>query len=132
MPCRGKPWGAMRPPTAWCATVVPCEDGHAHERSLVGRVLETVHVGNFWMQDRHVCPGALLGALDRRGAGCIIRQPEGLPCAGGTTRRSVGCSETGQGAEQRVQGRDAQGDAPLLRRSRVTLAQATRDGDRVR
>jgi IS4 transposase len=43
----------------------------------------------------------------------------------------VGRIETGQVAEQRVQVWDAQGQAHLLRRIRVKLDQATRDGDRV-
>jgi hypothetical protein len=43
----------------------------------------------------------------------------------------VGRIETGQVAEQRVQVRDAQGGAPLCRRLRVQLDQATRAGDRV-
>jgi hypothetical protein len=45
--------------------------------------------------------------------------------------RAVGRIETGHGAEQRVQVRDAQGGTHLFRRIRVKLDQATRDGDRV-
>lgn len=110
---------------------LPCADGHAQERSLRGQVLETVHANDLWMQDRHCCPCALLCAIDRRGAGCITRQPEGLPLEVVTTLRPVGRIETGQVAEQRVQVRDAQGETHLFRRSRVKLDQATRDGDRV-
>jgi hypothetical protein len=109
----------------------PCEDGHAQERSLLGRVLETVHADDLWIQDRNFCTCAFLCAIDRRGAGFITRQPEGLPFEVVTTLRSVGRIETGQVAEQRVQVRDAQGDAHLWRRIQVQLDQATRDGDRV-
>jgi hypothetical protein len=57
----------------------PCEEGHAQERSMLGLVLETVRVGDLWMQDRHCCPCAFLCEIDKRGAGFITRQHEGLP-----------------------------------------------------
>jgi hypothetical protein len=110
--------------------VFPCDDGHAQERSRLGLVLAPVHAEDRWMQDRHCCPCALLCEIDRRGAGFITRQHEGLPFAMVHVLRSVGRIETGHVAERRVQVRDAQGDAPLLRRIGVKLDQATRDGDR--
>jgi hypothetical protein len=111
--------------------VLPCEDGHAQARSRLGLVLETVHADDLWIQDRHFCPGAFLCEIDRRGAGFITRQHEGLPCERVHGLRAVGRSETGHVAEPRVQVRDAQGGPHLCRRIRVKLAQATRDGDRV-
>ena len=111
--------------------VFPCEDGHAQERSLFGAVLETVHAGDLWIQDRNFCTCAFLCEIDRRSAGFITRQHEGLPFEVVTTLRSVGRIETGHVAEQRVQVRDAQGSPHLFRRLRVKLDQATRDGDRV-
>src|SRR5256885_15179974 len=60
-------------------TVFPGEDGHAQERSRLGLVRETVHVNDRWIQDRHCCPCAGLCEMDRRGAGVLPRQHEGLP-----------------------------------------------------
>jgi hypothetical protein len=111
--------------------VFPCEDGHAQERSLLGLVLETVHAGDLWIQDRNFCTCALLGEIDRRGACFITRQHASLPFEPVNVLRSVGRIETGHVAEQRVQVRDAQGGTHLFRRIRVKLDQATRDGDRV-
>ena len=111
--------------------VFPCEDGHAQERSMLGLVLATVQADDLWMQDRNFCPCAFLCEIDRRGAGFITRQHEGLPFERVNVLRAVGRIETGHVAEQRVQVRDAQGDAHLFRRIRVKLDQATRDGDRV-
>jgi hypothetical protein len=71
-----------------------------------------------------------LGGLQTRGAAFITRQHEGLPCEVVTSWQTGGRIETGQGAEQRVAVRDAQGQPQLFRRIRVHLAQATRDGDR--
>ncbi len=109
-------------PTAGLVSdVFPCEDGHAPERSLLGQVLETVQAHDLWIQDRNVCIGAFLCAIDTRDAGFITRQHAGLPLEVVTMLRPVGCIETGQVAEQRVQGWDAQGQAHLLRRIRGKL-----------
>ena len=127
----GKSLVVYEPAHGLVRDVFPCEDGHAQERSLFGLVLETVQAGDLWIQDRNFCTCALRCEIDKRGAGFITRQHEGLPFEVATTLRPVGRIETGQVAEQRVQGRDAQGIAPLFRRLQVKLAQATRDGDRV-
>lgn len=127
----GKSLVVYEPAYGLVCDVFPCEDGHAQERSLFGLVLETVQAGDLWMQDRNFCTCAWLCEIDKRGAGFITRQHEGLPFEVVTTLRPVGRIETGQVAEQRVQVRDAQGVAHLFRRIRVKLDQATRDGDRV-
>ena len=111
--------------------VLPCEDGHAQERSLFGALRETIQPGERWIADRNFCTGALLCDIDRRGACFIIRQHAGLPLEMVHVLRAVGRIETGHVAEQRVQVRDAQGGTHLLRRIRVKLDQPTRDGDRV-
>ena len=78
-------------------------------------VLETVQVNDLWMQDRNFCTCAFLCEIDRRGAGLITRQHEGLPFETVNVRRSVSRIETGHVAEQRVQVRDAQGGTHLFR-----------------
>ena len=127
----GKSLVVYEPAHGLVSDVFPCEDGHAQERSLLGQVLETVQAHDLWIQDRNFCTCAFLCEIDRRGAGFITRQHEGLPFEVVTTLRAVGRIETGQVAEQRVQVRNAQGGAHLFRRIRVKLDQATRDGDRV-
>ena len=111
--------------------VCPCEDGHAQERSLFGAVREPVPAHDLWSQDRHCCPCAFLCEVDRRGAGFITRQHEGLRFEPVQVLRSVGRIETGPVAEPRVQVWDAQGGVHLCRRIQVKRDQATRDGDRV-
>ena len=120
----GKSLVVYEPAQGLVSDVFPCEDGHAQERSLLGLVLETVQTNDLWMQDRNFCPCAFLCEMDRRGAGFITRQHEGLPFEVVNTLRSVGRIETGHVAEQRVQVWDAQGDVHLFRRIRVKL-----DGD---
>jgi hypothetical protein len=108
----------------------PGEEGQAQERSWCGAVLETVQADELWRQERHCCPWAFRCESDRRGAGFITRPPAGRPWEIVKVRRSVGRIATGHVAEPRVQVWAAQGDVHLLRRIRVTRAQATRDGDR--
>src|SRR5437867_6761940 len=127
----GKSLVVYEPAQGLVTDVFPCEDGHAQERSLFGAVLETVQADDLWIQDRNFCTCAFLCEIDRRGAGFITRQHEGLPFEPVNILRSVGRIETGHVAEQRVQVWDAQGSAHLFRRIRVKLDQATRDGDRV-
>jgi hypothetical protein len=127
----GKSLVVYEPTAGLVSEVFPCEDGHAQERSMLGQVLETVQAQDLWIQDRNFCPCAFLCTIDNRDAGFITRQHEGLPFEAVTTLRPVGRIETGQVAEQRVQVRDAQGQAHLFRRIQVKLDQATRDGDHV-
>ena len=127
----GKSLVVYEPMVGLVSDVFPCEDGHAQERSMLGQVLETVQAHDLWIQDRNFCTCAFLCTIDNRDAGFITRQHEGLPFEVVTTLRPVGRIETGQVAEQRVCVRDAQGLPHDFRRIRVTLDQATRDGDRV-
>ena len=110
---------------------LPCAEGPAQERAWCGAVLATVQANDRWSQDRHCCPWACLCESDRRGAGFLTRQQEGVRFEPVHGRRSVGRSETEHVAEPRVQVGEAQGGVPLWRRLQVKWAQATRDGDRV-
>jgi DDE family transposase len=130
-PLPGKSLVVYEPAHGLVSDVFPCEDGHAQERSLLGQVLETVQANDLWIQDRNFCTCAFLCEIDRRSAGFITRQHEGLHFETVNVLRSVGRIETGHVAEQRVQVWDAQGGAHLFRRIRVQLDQPTRDGDRV-
>jgi IS4 transposase len=127
----GKSLVVYEPASGLVSEVFPCEDGHAQERSMLGAVLETVQVGDLWLQDRNFCTRAFLCAIDTRGACFITRQHEGLPYEILSALRSVGRIETGHVAEQRVCVRDEQGVAHVFRRLRVKLDQPTRDGDRL-
>src|SRR5216683_732488 len=108
--------------------VLPCENGHAQERSLFGAVLATVEAGDLWIEDRNFCTRAFLCEIDKRGAFCVTREHQGLPFEIVTPLRSYGRTPTGQVAQQRVCVVDAHGHKPIFRRLRITLNEATRDG----
>ena len=127
----GKSLVVYEPTQGLVREVLLCEDGHAQERSLFGEVLQTVHAGDLWIADRNFCTREFLCSIDTRGAFFIIRQHEGLPYELVSFLHSPGRVETGHVAEQRVRVWDAQGDAHVLRRIRVKLDQATRDGSKL-
>src|SRR5918997_1068849 len=76
--------------------VVPCEDGHAQERSLLEPLLALVQPQDLWIEDRNFCTTGFVFGVARRAAFFVVRQHAGnLPwqCVG--KRRSCGRIETG-------------------------------------
>lgn len=124
----GKSLVVYEPAQGLVRDVFPCEDGHAQERSLFASVLKTVQAGDLWIADRNFCTRDFLCDLDRRGAGFIIREHQGLPFEILSALRPLGRVETGTIAEQRVRVVDGQGVAHTFRRVRIKLDQATREG----
>lgn len=127
----GKSLVVYEPAPGVVTDVIPCEDGHAQERSLFGAVLQSVQAHDLWIADRNFCTREFLCDIDRRGACFITRQHEGLPYEIVSPLRPAGRVETGHIAEQRVRVMDAQGKAHVFRRVRIKLYEATRDGDRL-
>ena len=109
--------------------MVPCEDGHAQERSLFKSVFRTAQAGDLWIADRNFCTREFLTTLDDQGTFFVIREHQGLPfeivSPLGTERRLA----TGSVAEQRIRLIDAQGQCHPCRRLRLKLKEATRDGE---
>lgn len=123
----------MRPVACGLVTdVVPCEDGHAQERSLCKALLRTAHAGDRWIADRHFCPREFLAALESHGAFCVIREHQGLPCELVSPLGMEHRLATGHVAEQRVRLVDANSHVHRCRRLRLTRKEATRDGETLR
>jgi hypothetical protein len=109
--------------------VLPCEDGHAQERSLLPDLLETVVPKDLWIADRNFCTvGFLFGIASRRGK-FIIRQHGNLPFTLKGRRKRVGETETGIVYEQAMEVVDNAGNIQVFRRITVVLNEPTRDGD---
>ena len=110
--------------------VVPCEDGHAQERSLLGQVLETVAAGDLWVGDRNFCTTGFLFGIAGRGGSFVIRQHSStLHCALVGRREARGRVATGAVYEQALRATDPEGGSLLLRRVTLVLDEPTRDGD---
>lgn len=109
--------------------VFPCEDGHAQERSLLSNVLASVEPGDVWICDRNFCVISFLFGIMLK-AHFIIREHANLPWQSAGTMRFVGEIETGKVYEQPIIITDEAGNAKKIRRIRVRLNKATRDGDK--
>lgn len=109
--------------------VLPCEDGHAQERSLLPELLETVESKDLWIADRNFCTVGFLFGIASRRSKFIIRQHGNLPYFLKGRQKRVGETETGIVYEQAMQVSDAEGKTRTFRRITVVLHKPTRDGD---
>jgi IS4 transposase len=110
--------------------VVPCEDGHAQERSLLDTILPLVQPQDAWVADRNFCTtDFLFGIAERHGVFVIRQHAQTLHWQLKGKRRFCGRSETGMVYEQTVELTDEQGNILTARRVTVELDTPTRDGD---
>lgn len=110
--------------------VVPCEDGHAQERALLGEILPLVQPKDVWVADRNFCTtDFLFGIVVRKGFFVIRQHAQTLHWQLRGKRRYCGRSATGKVYEQAVQLEDGQGNFLTVRRVTVELDEPTRDGD---
>jgi hypothetical protein len=118
------------PQWAMVTAVIPCEDGHAQERALLGEVLPLVRAKDAWVADRNFCTTDFLFGLAGRRSFFVIRQhAQNVPCRLVGKRRLCGRSETGEVYEQAAELRDEAGNILTARRVTVRLDKPTRDGD---
>lgn len=109
--------------------MIPCEDGHAQERSLTSQILDVVRAGELWIADRNFCTITLLSGIDLRGAFYLIRQHASLPILSVGTMRKRGRIDTGEVWEQSATIARADGQTMQARRIVIKLDAPTRDGD---
>jgi Transposase DDE domain len=110
--------------------VVPCEDGHAQERALLGEVLPLVQPKEVWVGDRNFCTTDFLFGITARASFFVIRQhAQTLHWNLKGKRRYCGRSETGKVYEQTIELTDECGNILTARRVTVELDTPTRDGD---
>jgi Transposase DDE domain len=110
--------------------IIPCEDGHAQERSLLTQVLPTIRPRDLLIDDRNFCTLAFLFAVMARRAYFITRQHGRMPWTPLGKSRFIGRTETGQVYEQEIELRHpTTGEIKRVRRVTVKLKKATRDGD---
>ena len=127
----GKSLVIYEPELEMATDVFPCEDGHAQERSLLSTVLPTLAPRDTLIMDRNFCVRDFLHGIIVQGAYFICRQHKGLPWEEDGEERFIGRSESGAIYEQWVLVSDSDGNTHRLRRIRIVLKKATRDGDKV-
>ena len=110
--------------------VVPCEDGHAQERSLSDAILAMVRLRDLWIGDRNFCTTPLLFGIAGREAFFVIRQhAQSLHWEFVGKRRDRGRIETGRVFEQTIRTTNDAGEILILRRITLILDKPTRDGE---
>ena len=109
--------------------MIPCEDGHAQERSLLGQVLARVAAGELWISDRNFCTVGFLQGIVQRESFFAIRHHANFPIASHGTLRRRGHCETGEVFEHRVTFLGEDGTPIKIRRVVVRLDKPTRDGE---
>jgi len=111
--------------------VVPCEDGHAQERSLLDDVLAMVKPSDLWIADRNFCTTKFLFGIAGHGGFFLIRQHAStLTWELVGTRKRRGKTDTGRVYEQEMRLQNpATGETLIVRRITVTLNEPTRDGE---
>ena len=129
-PLPGKSLVVLDPQLNLVVDVLPCEDGHAQERALFDQVLPLVKRGECWIEDRNFCTLKFLFGVADRDAYFVTRQHGNLPWQAAGRMKRIGQIEGGTVYEQPIRVKDHQGNALQIRRIRVHLDQATRDGER--
>jgi hypothetical protein len=109
--------------------MIPCEDGHAQERSLFADVLSRVAPGDLWIGDRNFCTVGFLQGIAARNGSFVIRQHANLPIASSGTLHRRGRCSTGAVFEQSVTIVGDDGNTIKIRRIVVRPDEPTRDGD---
>jgi hypothetical protein len=109
--------------------VFPCEDGHAQERSLLDKVLETVMHKDLWIADRNFCTQDFLFGIHLKEAFFVVREHSQIPVVKSGEPELIGASDTGDVFEQMVTLKSTDKITYLARRVIVKLKNKTRDGD---
>jgi IS4 transposase len=125
----GKSLVVLDPALGLAIDVIPCEDGHAQERSLFADVLQTVEARDLWIEDRNFCTLGFLFGVAQRGGFVLVREHRGLPWQALSELRYAGRTDTGRVYEQEVQVTDESGNTRKVRRIVIRLDEPTRDGE---
>ena len=67
-PLPGKALVVFDPQRETIEAMVPCQDGHAQERRLLGQIGPLVGAGQVWLADRNFCTEGFFNDLAQRGA----------------------------------------------------------------
>jgi len=128
-PLPGHALVVLDPESMLAIHMIPCEDGHAQERSLTSQILDKVLPGELWIADRNFCTSPLLSGVKDRSAFFVVRQHANLQVLSSGKLRKRGRIETGDVYEQAVTLANSDGTTMRARRIAIRLDTPTRDGD---
>lgn len=126
----GKSIAVLDPQKMLVTDIFLNQDGHAQERTMLPKILETVQAQQVWIADRNFCTRQFLSGIAQKDSYFIIRQHKSLPVNEISSLEKMGESKTGHVFEQQVQITDGDGLSLQLRRVVIELHQPTRHGER--
>jgi len=129
-PLPGQSLVVLEPDLGLVTDIIPCEDGHAQERSLLVELLDIVKADDLWIADRNFCTVLMLHQIAASKAYFLVRQHAGLPWEPCGERRRVGRAQTGWVYEQQGAVPDGMGNDLAVRRLTLELDEATTEGER--
>lgn len=131
-PLPGQTLAVLDAQTDLITELVPCECGHAQERSLLAPLLERTTPGTVTIADRNFCTTLFLDGLAEREAHFVIRQHAStLTILQASPSRQIGRCETGTLSEQSLTLAIHQpGEELVVRRITLLLDAPTEAGDR--
>jgi hypothetical protein len=123
--------GGVPPDLDLVVDLVPCEDGHAQERTLMALAQRQAQPGELWLADRNfISTRRILCGLHGRGSSFTVREhgrtPNPQPLG---PAQYQGRIEAGAVYEQAVDVEDDAGQRLRLRRVELHLDRATEEGD---
>lgn len=110
--------------------VIPSEDGHAQERSLLLELVDELRPGQLWIADRNFCTAMWLLEIALNEAFFIIRQHAGMRLELVGKPKFIEHGPTGEIWEQAAVLHGDAGESLELRRITIKLDKPTEDGDR--
>ncbi len=129
-PLPGQVLAILDPERMLITNIIPCEDGHAQERSLFDQIMPLVREKDLWIADRNFCPVDFAKGLSGRSAAFVVRRHAGMTAEAQTDYGEEVETDTGWVGE-RMAWIVRDGVRELSARMiRLRLKQATEDGDR--
>jgi hypothetical protein len=130
-PLPGQALAILDPQYRMFIDIIPCEDGHAQERSLFPQLEPLIEEDDLWIADRNFATLDLMFMMANKGACFLMRQHGAFKTwTELNEEKHVGKTETGWVYEQRISIINPKTDASMsLRRIRLVLFEPTRDGE---
>jgi len=125
----GKSLVVFDPELGIAIDVIPCEDGHAQERSLLSEILKIIHKNDLWVADRNFCVLSFLFGIARQGGFFNIREHNNMPWTPKSAIEFIGETETGKIYEQKAVLISGDNEKLEVRRVVVKLNNPTRNGE---
>lgn len=128
-PLPGQALVVLDPRRGLITEIIPCEDGHAQERSLLEEWVDLLAPGQLWIADRNFCTRLFLHEIVLNKAFFLVRQHAGLTVESDGKRQAAERTEEGQLWEEEVVVPDGFGHQAACRRVTLELTAPTADGE---